>query len=99
MNIDIKKQIEYSKGGILSKVIYKKEKADITLFCMAERTEISEHTSSKEAFVYVLEGEGIFFLGKEEIKMTPGVFISIEKNAKHSLKAEKNTSFMLFLTN
>jgi len=89
--------IEYSDGGILSKVVVKTDKANITLFCMSKKTDISEHTTTKQGFIYVIEGNGIFNLKGEDVKMLPGVFIKLEKNARHSLKAEENTSFLLSL--
>ena len=89
--------IEYPKEGVLSKELARTSKSNVTLFCMAKGTEISEHTSTKEGFVYVLEGKGIFNLEGENIKMLPGVFIFMKKNAKHSLNAEKNTAFLLSL--
>ncbi|MFA4833799.1 MAG: cupin domain-containing protein [Patescibacteria group bacterium] len=99
MNKKIHKLIKYSPGGILSKVIEKNEKMDITLFCLAARTEISEHTSTKPGFVYVIEGDGIFNLRGKAIIMSPGTLIYMEKNAVHSLRANKNTSFLLALAN
>lgn len=89
--------IEYSQGGILSKELLKTDKLNITLFCLAAGTAISEHTSTKEGGVMVLEGKGVFNLRGEEVKMGPGVFIYLEKDAVHSLKAEANTSFLLML--
>ncbi len=98
MNKNIKKLIEYPKQGILSKEVVKNNKTDVTLFCMAKGTEIGEHTSTKPGFVYVVEGEGVFTLEKEEIKMLPGVFIFMDANKVHKLKAEENTAFLLILS-
>lgn len=95
--LNLKENINYSVGGILSKVIIKNEKMDATLFSMAEGTEISEHTSTKQGFIYIIEGEGVFTLEGKEIKMSPGVFINMQENMVHSLKASQNTSFLLFL--
>ena len=95
----INKLIEYPKKGILSKDILKRDKFDVALFCMAQGTQISDHTSTKQGFVYVIEGKGTFNLKGKEITMLPGVFIYIEENAIHSLKAEENTSFILTLIN
>ena len=95
--LNLRELIEYPNGGILSKVIVETDKANITLFCMSKKTDISEHTTTKQGFIYVIEGNGIFNLGGEDIRMLPGVFIKLEKNAKHSLKAEDNTSFLLSL--
>ncbi len=89
--------IDYSDGGILSKDIVKTEKINVTLFCMAKGTELSEHTSTKEGFVFVVEGKGVFTLEGEKIPMLPGVFVFMKKNAVHSLKAEENTAFLLSL--
>ncbi len=97
MDKNIKQMIEYPKEGVLSKEIIKDKKINVTLFCMAKNTEISEHTSTKSGFVYVVEGNGIFNLEGEEIEMKEGILIHMKKNVVHSLKAKENTSFLLFL--
>lgn len=94
---NIKELIEYPKSGILSKELLKTAKNNITLFCMAKGTEISEHTSTKEGFIYILEGKGIFNLKGEKIPMKKGICIFMRRDARHSLKAEQNTSFILSL--
>jgi len=91
-------EIEYPKKGINSKVLIKSKNIDVTLFNMARNTEMDEHTSTKRAIVQVLEGKGIFNLDGENMIMKPGVIINMPKNAVHSLKAKKNTSFLLTLT-
>ncbi|MFH1391174.1 MAG: cupin domain-containing protein [Candidatus Diapherotrites archaeon] len=95
---NIEKLIQYSEGGITSKELFKNNKINSTLFCMAKGTKLSEHTSTKEGFIFVLEGKGTFNLEGKEIVMLPGVIISMKQNALHSLKAEENTSFMLLLS-
>jgi len=89
--------IEYPKGGVLSKHILRDEKLEATLFCMAGGTSISDHTSTKEGLVYIIEGRGTFNLGGNKIGMSSGVMIRMGKNAVHSLSAEENTSFLLLL--
>ena len=97
MNLNVNKLIEYPKEGIASKVVKGTKKFDITLFCMTGRTEIGEHTSTRQGIVYVLEGKGIFNLEGKNIKMEQGKLIFMNKNARHSLKAKKNTAFLLML--
>lgn len=89
--------IEYSKKGILSKEIVKNNKLNVTLMCMAANTELSEHTSTRQGTVYIIEGKGVFNLSGKDIAMAPGVFIHMEANSAHSLKVEENTSFILTL--
>ena len=95
--MNLKDKMDYSESGVLSKVINKTDGNNLTLFCMSSGTDISEHTSTKSGFVYVIEGNGTFVLEGEEIQMLPGVIIFMDANAKHSLKAEENTSFLLSL--
>ena len=90
--------LDYTEGGIVSKVLLT-GKQNVTLFCMGAGTEISSHTSTKEGFVYVLEGKGVFNLEGKDIEMVSGVLIEMGANAVHSLKAEENTSFLLSLVN
>ncbi len=97
LNKNILEMIEYPKQGILSKEIIREDKIDCTLFCMTSKAEISEHTSTKHGFVYVIEGKGIFNLQGKDIEMKGGVFIYMKKNDVHSLRAEENTSFILIL--
>ncbi|HLD54833.1 MAG TPA: cupin domain-containing protein [Candidatus Nanoarchaeia archaeon] len=93
----ILEMIEYPKQGVLSKEIFKNDKIDCTLFCMASGTKISEHTSTKQGIIYIVQGNGIFNLHGKDIEMLEGVFIHMEENAIHSLKAKENTSFLLIL--
>ena len=97
--MNLNNKIEYPSEGVLSKVINKTEKNNLTLFCMSSGTDISTHTSTKEGFVYVLEGKGTFILNGKEIPMEPGVLIFMDQNAPHSLNAKENTAFLLSLNN
>lgn len=97
MNKDIYDLIEYPQEGIVSKVIIKEPNFEVTLFCMAKGTDISEHTSTKHGIVQVLEGKGSFNLEGKNIKMEKGVIINMPKSAIHSLKAKEDTSFLLTL--
>ncbi|MEK7653316.1 MAG: cupin domain-containing protein [Patescibacteria group bacterium] len=94
---DLNQLIEYSSGGVLSRELIKTDKMSVTLFCLAEKTAISDHTATGDGFVYVIEGEGIFNLAGEAIPMGPAVLIEMPANAVHSLEAKKNTAFLLIL--
>jgi quercetin dioxygenase-like cupin family protein len=94
---NIHKLINYSDGGVLSKVIFNDDKINITLFCMAKNTTMSEHTASRNGVIYVIEGKGTFTLEGEDIDMIPGSMILMNKDMRHALKADQNTSFILYL--
>jgi quercetin dioxygenase-like cupin family protein len=96
--VNLKDKIRYSADGILSSLLWKDNICQYTLFCLAKGTDISEHTSSKNAIVQVLEGEGMLTLNGEEIRLEPGVFVFMAANAPHGLKAESNLAFLLTLS-
>ncbi len=95
MERNLNDSINYSDGGIISKVVIKTERLNVTLFCMAAGTDISEHTSTREGTVHVIEGNGVFTLAGRAITMRQGVFIHIKADQPHSITAESNTSFLL----
>ncbi len=88
-------RIEYSTGGVLSKVLLKENNCQYTLFCLAADTNISEHTSTRNAVINVIEGRGILTLKGEDIKLEQGIFVFMRANAPHALKAEENLAFLL----
>jgi len=88
---------EYPEGGITSKVLFKGERNQTTIFYMGKGTNIGEHTSTKEGYVFVIEGDGVFVLEGEDIAMKPGVLIQMAANAVHSIRAVEDTAFLLVL--
>jgi quercetin dioxygenase-like cupin family protein len=96
--IQLTDHIEYPDSGVLSKVIWKSELCQYSLFCLAASTEISEHTSTRHATVQVIEGTGSLTLNGEQISLSPGVFIFMEANAPHALEADANLAFLLTLS-
>lgn len=91
-------KIEYAETGILSKVLLKAPYCQYTLFCLAAGTDIAEHTSTRNAVVQVIEGQGILTLEGQEITLQPGVFVFMPANAPHALKADANLAFLLTLS-
>lgn len=94
----LKDKIEYAETGILSKVLLKLPSCQYTLFCLVSETDIAEHTSTRNAVVHVIEGEGTLTLNGQEIYLKPGVFVFMPANAPHALNAEQNLTFLLTLS-
>lgn len=90
--------MEFPREGVFSKVLAKGEMSNHTLMCLAAGTDISEHTSTREASVTVLKGKGTFVLDGKDIPMEPGIFIFMPKNAPHSLSASENLAILLSLS-
>ena len=95
---DLEKMMEFPREGVFSKVLAKGESSNHTLMCLAKGTDISEHTSSREAVVTVLKGKGTFVLNGRKIRMKPGIFIFMPKSAPHSLSASEDLAILLSLS-
>jgi len=89
--------MEFPREGVFSKVLAKGDTSNHTLMCLTKGTDISEHTSTREGVVTVLKGEGTFVLHGKKIKMAPGVFIFMPKDAPHSLSASEDLAILLSL--
>ncbi len=96
--IQLSEKIEYPQQGVFSKVLLKDACCQYTLLCLAAGTNISEHSSPRNATVHVIEGRGLLTLQGQEIALEPGGFIFMPANAPHALKAEENLAFVLTLS-
>lgn len=95
---NLEEVMKFSEKGIFSKVLAKTNISNHTLLCLAKGADMSEHTSTREAAVTVLKGKGTFILRRKKIKMRPGVFIFMPKNAPHSLSADEDLAILLSLS-
>jgi len=98
MDKDLNDLMQFPKEGIFSTVLAKSENYNFTLMCLGAGSDIDEHTSTKDGVVQVLKGKGTFNLDGKDIEMKPGVFIHMEANAPHSLKADEDLAILLCLT-
>ena len=72
-NVILPELIEYPDHGIFSQVLLKDNNCQYTLFCLAKATELEQHTSTRNALVNVIEGQGILTLNSQDIPLKPGV--------------------------
>jgi nitric oxide dioxygenase len=95
---DLHDMMEFPKEGIFSKVLIKGEFSQHTLMCLARGVDISEHTSTREAAVTVLQGSGIFVVKGEQMSVKEGTFLFMPKNTPHSLRADEDLAILLTLS-
>jgi quercetin dioxygenase-like cupin family protein len=87
--------ISYQEGSIVSRQIIKKETGNITLFAFAVGQGLTEHTSSFDALVQVLEGEAEVTISKKPFRLKAGDVILMPAQHPHALKAVKPFKMML----
>jgi nitric oxide dioxygenase len=93
--LDLRGMMEFVKGGIVSKTLVETSEMEVDLFLLAEGQALSEHTSSRDAVVHILEGEGVVALGRMNHLAQAGYLYFIPANLPHSVEARKDLAFIL----
>lgn len=91
----LKESIEYSKGSVVSKIIRKSEKGNLTLFAFDEGQNLSEHTAPYDALVQVIQGCARVIIDKKEYLLEEGSFIIMPADIPHAVEAL--TAFKMLL--
>ncbi|MCK4947106.1 MAG: cupin domain-containing protein [Candidatus Aureabacteria bacterium] len=90
-------KVNYQDGSVVSKEIMKKEAGIVTLFAFDKGQGLSEHTSSFDALVNILDGQAeITISGKPSI-VKEGEVIIMPANKPHSVQAKERFKMLLVL--
>ncbi len=93
--LDLKNEIDYANGAVISKTLLKKKTGNITLFSFDTEQGLSEHTSPFDAVVQVVEGEGAFIIAGELQTVKEGEMIIMPANIPHDVQAAEQPFKML----
>jgi quercetin dioxygenase-like cupin family protein len=95
--INLKNDIEYSTGSIVSKTIYDTKGGTITLFAFGAGQSLSEHSAPFDAFVEIADGEAEIIIGGVSHVLKENDFIKMPANVPHAVKANKNFKMLLIM--
>ena len=65
---NLQQEFALPEKGILSRVLHKDEKVNVTLFGFAAGEELSAHSAPTPAVLYFLEGQAELHLGQDLVK-------------------------------
>jgi len=88
-------EIEYSKGGIISKQIMKNQVGNVTLFSFDKEQGLSEHTAPFDALVQIIDGKAKIIIGGRPHIVKAGEMIIMPANISHALHAEEQFKMVL----
>lgn len=95
--LNLKNEIDYAGGAVISKTLLKKETGNITLFSFDTGQGLSEHTSPFDAVVQVVEGEGAFIIDGEMKTVKEGEMMIMPANIPHDVQAAEQPFKMLLI--
>jgi quercetin dioxygenase-like cupin family protein len=93
--LNLKDEIAYADGAVISKILLKKETGNIKLISFDTGQGLSEHTSPFDAVVQVVEGEGAFIIDGEIQTVKEGELIIMPANIPHDVQAAEQPFKML----
>ncbi len=93
--LNLKDEIAYADGAVISKTLLKKATGNITLFSFDKGQGLSEHTSPFDAVVHVVEGEGAFIIAGKMTTAKEGEMIIMPANIPHDVQAAEQPFKML----
>lgn len=100
-NIDFQKVlpletlVEYQTGQVVSRTLAQGKTLSLTLFAFDKAEEISSHSSSGDALVYILDGEAEITIGDGKFRLKKGETIVMPAGIPHALFAVER--FKMFL--
>ena len=88
--------VNYQGGSVVSRVVLKREKGNVTIFAFDEGQGLSEHTSPFDALVQAIEGEAEITVSGKPIALKAAEVVLLPAEQPHAVKAI--TRFKMLLT-
>ena len=92
---NLKEEFALPEMGILSRVLHKGDKVNITLFGFSKGEELSAHSAPTPAILYFLEGEAEVQLGDDKVSAQPGSFVYMPPMLPHGICAKSPLKLLL----
>ena len=94
---NLKDNVDYAGGSVVSKTLLKKNTGNITLFAFDAGQGLSEHTSPFDAVVYILDGSARIMIGGIPQTVKSGEMLVMPANVSHALQAEESFKMLLIM--
>lgn len=94
---DLKKEIAYADGSVVSKTLLSKEVGNLTLFAFDAGQGLSEHTSPFDAVVYILDGTAEITIGGEKNSVREGQMLIMPAQVPHALHGPDRFMMLLIM--
>ena len=96
--IQLKDQVPYQDGQIVSKTLVQNDHMSMTLFAFEKDEEISTHAAGGDAMATVMEGVGRFTVGGKVFLLHPGETIVMPKDVPHAVYGAERFKMQLIVS-
>ena len=83
------------EDGILSRILHKDEKVNVTLFGFSSGQELSAHSAPTPAILYFLDGNAEVQLGEDKVNAGAGSFVYMPPMLTHAISAKSPVRMLL----
>ncbi|MDX9747204.1 MAG: cupin domain-containing protein [Paludibacter sp.] len=87
--------VAYAEGSIVSKILLRNDKGNITMFSFDEGESLSEHTAPFDALVHIFDGEAEIIIDGVSHRVQTGESILMPANIPHAVKANVRMKMLL----
>ena len=87
--------VTYQEGAVVSRVVLKRDTGNVTLFAFDAGQQLSEHTTSFDALVQVLEGEAAITISGRPHRVRAGEMILMPAQQPHAVNAVSRFKMLL----
>ncbi len=94
---DATTEVTIQPGAVVSKVVHRDERLNVTVFGFAAGEELTEHQAARAAIVQVLQGRLRFTVDGQELDAGPGFWLHMAPRTPHALVATEPTIMLLTL--
>ncbi|WFR59812.1 cupin domain-containing protein [Anaerocolumna sp. AGMB13025] len=94
--LNLKEQVNYQTGQIVSKTLIQNQNVSLTLFAFDKGEEISSHTSNGDAMITVTDGTSEITIGDQVYSLSEGQTIVMPAQIPHAVYARE--AFKMTLT-
>jgi len=92
---DMESLVTYQEGQVVSRTLAQGKNLSLTLFAFDKGEEISSHSSSGDAMVYLLDGEADITIGDKTSLVKKGETIVMPAGIAHALLAREQFKMLL----
>lgn len=94
---DLSAAVDIQPGAVVSKVIYRDDALNVTVFGFGEGEGLTEHTASRTALIEVLAGRLELSVEGETYDAGAGFWLRMAVGAPHAILAKEPTVMLLTL--